>query len=70
MMPGRLVANDLDGSRIKRLLNVMSAYLQSYEQNFAEGLVEFKKSRAELLFHQMANSFDRYVINFRNAAFV
>ena len=60
MLPRRLVANDVDGQRVKRLLNVMAAYLQSHDQNFAEDLVEFKKSRAELLCHYMPNTFDRY----------
>lgn len=63
MMPSRLVANDFDGQRVKRLLDVMSAYLNSHDQNFAENLVEFKRSRAEFLCHHMANTFDRYVFN-------
>ena len=61
-MPSRLVANDIDGQRVKRLLNVMSAYLQSHDQNFADELVEFKKSPAQFLCEHMPNTFDRYAI--------
>ena len=61
MMPGRLVANDKDHYRMKRLLNVISAYLESYEQNFAQDLVEFKNSSAQHLGYNMPNSFDRYI---------
>ena len=61
MMPGRLVANDKDHYRMKRLLNVVSAYLESYEQNFAQELVEFKNSSAQHLGYNMPNSFDRYI---------
>ena len=59
MMPGRLVANDKDSARMKRLLNVVSAYLESYDQSFAQGLVECKKSSAQSLAYNMPNTFDR-----------
>jgi len=53
------VANDKDSARMKRLLNVISAYLESYDQNFAQGLLECKKSSAQSLAYNMANTFDR-----------
>ena len=59
MMPGRLVANDVDYMRMKRLLNCMSAYLQSYEQNFADDLLVYKRCDAEYLPEYNANQFDR-----------
>ena len=59
MMPCRVVANDRDHARMKRLLDVMSAYLQTYDTNFAEELVEFKRSSGLSLPYQMANSFDK-----------
>ena len=59
MMPGRLVVNDKDRHRMKRLLNMFSAYLESYDQNFSQDLVEYKKSDALSLSHHMPNTFDR-----------
>lgn len=61
MMSGRLVANDRDGLRVKRLLDVMSAYLHSYDRNYADEFVEFKRSNAEALPYHMGNTFDRYI---------
>ena len=59
MMPGRLVANDKDHSRMKRLMNMMSAYMQTYDQDFSKDLIEFKKSPAQSIAYHMPNTFDR-----------
>ena len=60
MMPSRVVANDRDSHRVKRLLNVLSAYLESYENNFKDGLVEVKNKTARSICYDMSKTFDRY----------
>ena len=59
MMPAQVFANDRNSQRMKRLLDTMSAYLESYEENFAQPILQYRRMDAEFLPDQVANHFDR-----------
>lgn len=59
MLPRLVVSNDRDHRRMKRLLDMSSAYFQGYNTNLAMGLLEFRNLSGQSLSYKMANSFDR-----------